>query len=168
MPVTLPRLRRGQFGSKHINDLLAAIETAINGEWPESVALASVTGLQAALDKAPYTTVAIANTGTPDGKANITGQVKDAEGNNLAGRFLVALYVDDAAYGDPADLGAITAKANSRILKPLTADALVLVLTHSDGSWGVEVDTDADGTVHAHAAVSGTFATANAAITGNA
>jgi hypothetical protein len=167
MSVTLARFRNGKTGYRHLNALIAAIESAINGSWPSSVALASVTGLQAALDKAPYTTLAIANTGTPDGVAHVTGQVKDAEGNSLSGRFLVSVFLGSAAYGDPVDLGTATALTNSRILKADTADALLRVLTHSDGSWGVELDTAVDGTVHAHAAVSGTFATANVAITGN-
>lgn len=167
MPVTLTRLRLGQIGTRKINALIEELETALNGEWPSSVALASVTGLQTALDKAPYTTVAIANTGTPDGVAHVTGQVKDAEGNSLSGRFLITVVLGSAANGAPVDLGTATAKTNSTILKADTSDALLRVLSHSDGSWGVDLDTAVDGTVHVNACVSGTFATANAAITGN-
>ena len=134
------QLERGKIGSASINAAIAS-------------------GLR-------KTTVAVANTGTPDGKANITGQVTDANGKSVAGRHLIALFIDNAAYGDPEDLGTLAAKANSRLLKELTDDALAYVLTHSDGSWGVELTLAANGTVHAHAAVAGTFATANAAITG--
>ena len=115
------------------------------------------------------TSVAIANTGTPDGVAHITGQVKDAQGNALVGRFALCVYLAAASYGAPsAQSGVAVALANSRILVADTANCLLQVLTHSDGSWGVEF-TSAPGaeTVHAHAAVSGVFATANAAITGN-
>lgn len=167
MSVTLTRVRKGKFGSDVINAILTEVENAINGVWPESVALASVTGLQAALDKAPYTTVAIANTGTPDGVAHVTGQVKDAEGNSLSGRFLVKVVLGSAANGAPVDLGTATAKTNSTVLKAHTADAYLDVLTHSDGSWGVDLDTTVDGTVHVNACVAGTFATANVAVTGN-
>lgn len=144
---TLTRLKTGQLGSARINALMVELETA--------------------LAKVLSTTVAVANTGTPDGVAHVTGQVQDALGNNLTGRFLVRLYFDDAAYGDPADLGTATAATNSRLLKEVTDDAYIDVLTHSDGSWGVDLDLAADGTVHAHAAVVGKFATASAAITGN-
>lgn len=115
------------------------------------------------------TTVAVANTGTPDGVAHVTGQVKDAQGNALAGRFAVCVYLSNAAYGAPnAQGGTSAALANSRILVADTANCLLQVLTHSDGSWGVEFTSAAGAeTVHAHAAVTGVFATANAAITGN-
>lgn len=160
--VTLTRLKSGQNGTARINALMAELEAAFAG-----LNIAGITGLATALDKAQQTTVVVANSGTPDGIANITGQVKDAEGNNLAGRFIIALFLGSAAYGDPTDLGTLTAKANSRLLKEITDDALAYVLTHSDGSWGVDLDTAADGTVHAHAAVAGALATASAAITGN-
>lgn len=147
MSTTLTRLRSGQNSSARVNALQAEIETA--------------------LAKVLQTTVAIANTGTPNGVAHVTGQVKDALGNALAGRFLVLVFLGSAAYGAATDLGTATALTNSTILKVDTTDALLRVLTHSDGSWGVELDTASDGTVHVQAAVTGQFATANAAITGN-
>lgn len=121
----------------------------------------------AVADQIFATTVAIANTGTPDGVAHVTGQVQDAQGNSLTGRFIVRVYFDDTSYGDPEDLGTLTAATNSRLLKETTDDAFADVLTHSDGSWGVDLDTTADGTVHVHASVVGKFATASASITGN-
>jgi hypothetical protein len=146
---------------------MSAITRFRNGKTGHRKLNALVTELSVLFRKAPATTVAIANTGTPDGVAHVTGQVQDAEGNSLAGRFMVAVYLDDAAYGAPADLGTLTAKTNSLLLQELTDDALALVRTHSDGSWGVDLDTAADGTVHAHALVVGTFATASVAVTGN-
>jgi hypothetical protein len=120
-------------------------------------------------DQVFFTTVAIANTGTPDGVAHITGQVKDAQGNALTGRFAVCVFLAATAYGAPsAQSGTSAALANSRILVADTANCLLQVLTHSDGSWGVEFTSAAGNeTVHAHAAVSGVFATANVAVTGN-
>lgn len=120
-------------------------------------------------DQITVTTVAIANTGTPDGVAHVTGQVKDAQGNALTGRFVVTLWTaTSGAWAAPADLGTLTALTNSTILKEDTDDAFARILTHSDGSWGAELDTASDGTVHVHATVGGAPAvTANAAITGN-
>jgi hypothetical protein len=147
MPTTITRLNKGQLSSARVNALMLEVE--------------------ACLAKILSTTVVVANTGTPDGVAHVTGQVSDALGNALAGRFLVRVFFDDAAYGDPADLGTATAATNSRLLKEHTDDAYVDVLTHSDGTWGVNLDTTSNGTVHAHAAVMGAFATHSAAITGN-
>ncbi len=115
------------------------------------------------------TSVAVANTGSPDGVAHITGQVKDAQGNNLAGRFHLCVFLGSAAFGAPSAQGGTTAAAaNTRILVADTANSLLQVLTHSDGSWGVDFTSAAGAeTVHAHAAVTGVFTTANAAITGN-
>jgi hypothetical protein len=149
---------------------VTAAKLAANAVETAKIKDANVTApklADAVADLIRTTTVAIANTATPDGKANVTGAVKDAQGNALAGRFLVAVYFDDAAYGAPSDLGALTAKTNSALLAEVVDDAVALVLTHSDGTWGVELDTAADGTVHVHAAVLAAFATANVAITGN-
>ena len=115
------------------------------------------------------TSIAVANTGTPDGVAHVTGQVKDAQGNALAGRFHLSVFLGSAAFGAPnAQGGTAAAAANTRILVADTANCLFQVLTHSDGTWGVDFTSAAGNeTVHAHAAVTGVFATANAAITGN-
>ncbi|WP_395735230.1 hypothetical protein, partial [Prosthecobacter sp.] len=122
----------------------------------------------AVADKIASTTVAVANTGTPDGVAHVTGQVQDAQGNSLAGRFIITLWLaTSGAWAAPADLGTLTAKTNSLLLKEDTDDAFARILTHSDGSWGADLDTVTDGTIHAHAVVSGLAVTANAAITGN-
>lgn len=123
----------------------------------------------AVADQITVTTVAVANTGTPDGVANVTGQVKDAQGNALTGRFVVTVwFATSAAWAAPADLGTLTIKTNTVIIKEDTDDAYAHILTHSDGSWGLNLDTASDGTVHAHATVGGApAATANAAITGN-
>jgi len=142
------------------------------GRGVASIAAAAVTTAKladAVADAIYNTTVAIANTGTPDGVAHVTGQVKDVQGNALVGRFEVCVFLAATAYGAPsAQSGTSAALANSRILVADTANCLLQVLTHSDGSWGVEFTSAAGAeTVHAHAAVRGQFATANAAITGN-
>lgn len=114
------------------------------------------------------TTCAVANTGTPDGVAHITGQVKDSEGNALTGRHLVQVFLSATSYGAATDLGTLTALTNSILIKEITDDAIGHVVTHTDGSWGLELDTANDGDVYAHAVVLGLHVVANAAITGNA
>lgn len=114
------------------------------------------------------TTVAIANTGTPDGVAHVTGQIQDVAGASLTGYYVCwAWFATSGAWAAPADLGTLTALTGSTILKEHTDDALVQFVTKSDGTWGLELDTAADGTVHVHVLVAGKAATANVAITGN-
>jgi hypothetical protein len=114
------------------------------------------------------TSVAVANADPADGTALVTGQVKDAAGNALAGRFAVAAYFGEAAHdGVPYDFGDLTAASGTVILKEHTTDAYAVILTKSDGSWGLVLDLGSDDTVHASAWVQGKIATANVAITGN-
>lgn len=169
-------------GSGGSYDIIAGLVRKVdsNGVWVEvgarldtaTPADGSVTTAKlanAVADQISVTTVAIANTGTPDGVAHVTGQVKDAQGNALTGRFVITIwFATSGAWAAPADLGTLTALTNSTILKEDTDDAFARILTHSDGSWGAELDTANDGTVHVHATVGGAAAvTANAAITGN-
>lgn len=169
-------------GSGGSNDIIAGIVRKVDsdGVWVEvgarldtaTPADGSVTTAKlanAVADQISVTTVAIANTGTPDGVAHVTGQVKDAQGNALTGRFVITIwFATSGAWAAPADLGTLTALTNSTILKEDTDDAFARILTHSNGSWGAELDTANDGTVHVHATVGGAAAvTANAAITGN-
>jgi hypothetical protein len=105
--------------------------------------------------------VTIANSATPDGNATITIQAK------LAARQLVKVWFDDAAYGAPTDFGTLAATTGT-LLKEDTDDALATVVTDANGTAVLTLDTTADGTVHAMAAVIGVVGTGNAAITGNA
>jgi hypothetical protein len=155
------------------------VEVESDGVWIDTRAFLPVVGTvanaaitaaklaDAVADLIRTTTVAVANTGTPDGVAHITGQVKDAQGNALAGRHLVQVFLSATSYGNPTDLGTLTALANSVLIKEVTDDAIGLVVTHTDGSWGLELDLAADGNVYAHAVVLGLHVVANAAITGN-
>lgn len=120
----------------------------------------------AVADIIPVPSVAIANTGTPDGVANVTFQLKDAQGNNLAARALVRFWFAETAYAAPADLGTLTASTGV-ILKEDTDDALATVVTDASGAAVLALDTSIDGTVHVMAAVGALCATASAAITGN-
>jgi hypothetical protein len=151
---------------------IAQEATSANDDQIEVAAILTTGSLTAAFASIAATipastTVAVANTGTPDGVAHVTGQVKDANGNAKTGHFLVMVRLGSATYGAPVDLGTATAKTNSLIWQVQTTDSLLLVRTHSDGSWGVDLDLAADGTLYADAAVIGAFAEATAAITGN-
>jgi hypothetical protein len=110
--------------------------------------------------------VTVANSGVPDGVATVTIQARDGQGNALAARCLVRVWFDDGAYGAPTDLGTLAATTGT-ILKEDTDDALATVVTDANGVAVLTLDTAADGTVHAMAAIVGLVATGNAAITGN-
>jgi len=145
---------------KLADDAVTTVKIADNAVTPAKLA-------DAVSDQITSTTVVVANTGTPDGVAHVTGQVRDSEGNALAGRFLVTVWLSETSYGAPADLGDLAAAANSLILVEDVTDAMAQVRTHTDGTWGLDFNLTADGTVHAQAAVTGILATATVAITGN-
>lgn len=143
---------------------------ADNAVTTAKIAASQVTAAKladAVADLIRTTTCAVANTGTPDGVGHVTGQVKDAQGNALAGRHLVQLFFSATSYGDPTDVGAVTALANSKVINVGTTDAVITLLTHTDGSWGAEYNLTVDGNLYAHATVLGLPVVANAAITGN-
>jgi hypothetical protein len=115
------------------------------------------------------TTVAVANTGSPDGVAHVSGQVTDCKGNSLTGSFLVRVVLSSTSYGAPnAQSGTLAALSGSTILNSNTANCDVWVLSKTDGTWGVNLTTSSDPkTVYAYAACgTGKFAIANATITG--
>lgn len=110
--------------------------------------------------------VAVANAGTPNGNATITIQAKDGLGNNLAQRCLVKVFLSATTYGDPTDLGTLTA-STGKLLKEDTDDALATVLTDATGLAVLVLDTGSNTAVHAMATVCGIFGTGSASITGN-
>lgn len=144
-------------------DVGARLDTATPADGSTTTAKLA----DAVADQIRTTTTAVANTGTPDGVAHVTGQVKDAQGNALTGRHLIRVWFSATSYGDPTDLGTATALTNSKVIKADTTDAFLTVLTHTDGSWGVEYDLTVDGNLFAHATVLGLPVVGNAAIAGN-
>lgn len=128
-----------------------ACEAGANNELIEAILLNADGTI--VLEQSWHTSVSAAAVGAT---LTVTGQVKDAAGNALAGRFVVGGYFSAAANnGTPADLGTLAAGANTGLLKEVTDDALFKVLTHSDGSWSVVLTVAADGTVHTSAWVIG-------------
>jgi hypothetical protein len=123
----------------------------------------------AVADQVITSSIAIANTGTPDGVAHITGQVKDAQGNALSGTFLIRVTTSASSYGAPsAQSGTAAAISGSRVLNSYTANCDLGVLTKSDGSWGIDVTTAAGTeTIYTWVSIGGKTAIANATITGN-
>lgn len=105
------------------------------------------------LDKTYQTTCV----STADGAVmSTTGQVTDSAGTAIAGRFIVGLYYSEAANtGIPFDFGNPAAAAGTVIVKEHTADALLIVLTAADGSWGVDNTFTGDDVGHVAAWVEG-------------
>ena len=101
-----------------------------------------------------------------DGAAlTISGQVTDAAGHALAGRFIVGLFVGEAANdGTPHDFGDVAAGVGSAIIKEHTADAYLEILTSADGTWSVTYTVAGDDTVHGNAWVAGRVAVASAVV----
>lgn len=121
-----------------------ALEAGTAGELIEAVLLTASQTLT--LQQSINTTVSGAAVGAV---LTVSGQVTDAAGNPLAGRFLVKVWFGEAANdGIPYDFGELAAGANSKIIKEHTADAYADVLTHTDGSWSVALTVGSDDTVH--------------------
>lgn len=95
----------------------------------------------------------------------VDGQVTDAGGNPLAGRFVVGVFLGEAANdGTPHDFGDLAAGSGSTIIREEVADAYAQVLTDADGSWSVELTLAGDDTVHVNAFVLGKVATDSAEV----
>lgn len=147
---------------------IAAIQAGAVGTT--ELAASAVTAAKladAVADKIVTCSVAVANTGTPDGVAHVTLQAKDAQGNSLAASVVLRVWFAATALAAPADLGTLTA-ATGTLLKEDTDDALATVLTDAAGLAVLALDLATDGTVHAMAEVQGVVVTSSAAITGNA
>lgn len=99
-----------------------------------------------------------------DGTGDITIQLKDAQGNNLAARAVVAVWFSATAHGAPTDLGDIAAGTGA-ILAEITADALALVATDATGLAVLTHTMDTPGALHCMAAVQGLVGTGNDTIT---
>lgn len=128
-----------------------ALESGSGGELIEAMLL---TANQTITVQQGYRTSV---TPTADGaELTVAGQVTDAAGNALAGRFLVGVFFGEAANdGTPFDFGDLAAGAGSVLVSEQVADALATVLTAADGSWSVVLTLGADDTVHPNAWVQG-------------
>jgi hypothetical protein len=114
----------------------------------------------AVADIIPGVSVAIAD--NEDGTGEVTLQLKDAQGNNLAARGVIKVWFSATAHGAPTDLGDVVAGTGS-ILAEITTDALILVATDANGL--AVLTYTRTGALHAMAEVNGLVATGNATIT---
>ena len=137
-----------------------ALESGSAGELIEAVLLSAQGTVT--LEQSWNTTVSGSASGAD---LTVTGQVQDAAGNDLAGRFLIKVWFGEAANdGTPHDFGDLAADTGSVIVKEHTADAYAEVLTAADGSWGVVLTVAADDTVHSNALVVGKVAVDSTAV----
>jgi hypothetical protein len=128
-----------------------ALETGAAGELIEAVLLTTAGTIT--LEQSFHSSL---ESDYSDPVLTVTGQVQDAAGNDLAGRFVVGVFFGEAANdGTPFDFGDLAAEAGSAIIKEHTADAYAKVLTAADGSWGLELTLAASDTVHSNAWVEG-------------
>lgn len=138
-----------------------ALEPGAAGELIEAALLTTAGTIT--LEQSYHTTV----DGTPtDAVLALTGQVQDAAGNNLAGRFIVGMYFSEAANdGVPFDFGDPAAASGTVIVKEHTADAYIEVLTASTGAWGVNYTAVSSDTIHTSAWVVGIAAVTSDVVT---
>lgn len=114
-------------------------------------------------------TVTVANTGTPDGVAHVTVQAKDAQGNNIAARVPVTVFLSGTSYGAPTALGTLNQTlVAGTLVKIDTADAIFRAITDATGLLSFTHALTEDGDLYVMAQLAGICAVGNAAITGNA
>jgi hypothetical protein len=134
-----------------------ALESGAAGELIEAALL--TTAGTVTLEQSHHTTVESDYT---DPVLAVTGQVQDAAGNDLAGRFVVGVFFGEAANnGTPFDFGDLAAISGTVIIKEHTTDAYCTVYTAADGSWGLNLTLSASDTVHSNAWVQGQVAVDN-------
>jgi hypothetical protein len=128
-----------------------ALESGAAGELIEALLLTTAGTL---VLNTNYQTTCVS---TADGAVmSTTGQVTDSGGNALAGRFIVGVYYSEAANsGVPFDFGNPAAQAGTVIVTEHVTDALLMVLTAADGSWGLDNTFTADDVGHVAAWVEG-------------
>jgi hypothetical protein len=137
-----------------------ALEAGAAGELIEAILLTTAGTLT--IDKTYNTTCVSTAAGAV---MSTTGQVQDSAGTALSGYFMVGLLYSEAANtGIPYDFGNPAAQAGSVIVKEHTADALIVVLTKSDGSWGVDNTFTSDDTGFVAAWVEGKTSASTVAV----
>ena len=138
-----------------------ALEEGAAGELIEAALTPAPSGTLT-LDKTFQTTCESSASGAV---MSTTGQVTDGSGNAVTGRFIIGVYYSEAANnGTPYDFGNPAAQANTVILKEHTADAFLELLTHSDGTWGLDNTFTGDDTGHVSAWVIGKVAVSSAVV----
>ena len=114
-------------------------------------------------DEIPGASISVAD--EADGTGTITIQLLDAQGDALAARALVRVWVSATALGVPADLGDLAVTTGTTI-QTITAHAHLLCLTDAAGEIVITLDADANGAVHANAAAAALAVTATDTISG--
>jgi len=125
----------------------------------------AIAGLQDAVqDLMP--TIALTGTNNTDGTGTMAIQVKDAAGNNLAGRFRLRCWLSTSDFGAPvADTDFSVATGVE--LREITANADYEVISGATGLVEMNIDAAADGTCYVMAELDGRIYSRSSTITGN-
>jgi hypothetical protein len=82
-----------------------------------------------------------------------TLQVQDAQGNNLAKRCTLFVYISDSAFGDPVTITTLTANTGTDIT--ITLARSIMVITEVNGQARIDVEWVGAGTRYLMASVGG-------------
>lgn len=88
---------------------------------------------------------------------SVTAQVRDVQGNDLAGRFLLRVWLADAANGGlcaTAPNGGVTISTGTT-LETITANKYYLVITDADGTAVIDVSDTGTPTLYVHVELDG-------------
>ncbi len=101
-----------------------------------------------------------------DGTGTMTLQVKDAEGTDYGGYFLLTVWISDSSMGAPAAQTDFSVATGTEI-RELTTDACYLVQTNASGQAVMNIDTATNDTFYVMAEASGYVHSGSVTITGN-
>ncbi len=147
-------------------DMSGDATSANDGEVTIAAGVVAESMLTTALaDKVPYLAVSAAD--QTDGTADITIQLKDAAGNNLATKALVHCWLADTDGGAPAAPETTLDPSTGTVITTHTANADLDVISDANGTI-VLVNTDENGTTYLMAEIMGVVYSAEVTVTGNA
>lgn len=141
------------------NTMLRSKRSTLLGGSITTAALAD-----ALADQLPLVSISLANGSPADGKGYLTGQVKDAQGNNLTGRWVVEVWFGSTAYSAATDLGTL-AVTTGTLLDAHKTDAWFSVVTDTNGAIAANLTMTSPGALYAQSYVFGKLSAANVTVT---
>ena len=132
----------------------AEAETLTDASNADSLHVHAIVGLEGAVqDLMPH--LNITSGGEVGDTHTVTIQARDAAENNLAQRFLVRLWVDDAEYGAPDATGNTVAVTTGTTYETETANAAYKVVSDASGTVIITLVVAGDATRYVMAEVDG-------------
>jgi len=132
----------------------AEAETLSDGSNADALHVHAVAGLQDAVaDLLPN--LSITSGGEVGDTHTVTIQGRDAANNNLAGRLLARVWVDDAEYGAPDATGNTVAITTGTQMRQITANGDYEIISDANGTIVITLSVSGDATRYVMAEIDG-------------